>query len=161
MAVVHYQIELYDLSVIRGVRDRLLAEERAARRGALGLSAAQAHALAEALTQTLDRAVEVPDEKIVHGRLAGVSPLSARLRAKAPRNGRKWSAAVKTHWQPPPGLFTQSASTIAAVVSRESDSLAQAMSRITFYENRAGKNLSRATRQKLEEVKARLRAHWR
>jgi len=155
VAVLHYQVELYDLSVIRGVRDRLVAEGRAARRGELGLSAAQAHILAEALTQTLERAVEVPDDKIVYGRLAGVSPFGAREAT------RRWSARVKTRWQPPPGLFTESAAAIADAINRSSKSLSQAMSRINFYENRAGSNLSNATRKKLAEVKARVRARWR
>jgi len=62
MAVIHYQVELYDLSVIKSIRDRL-ADGR--------WDAAQAKIMSEALTQLLERAVVVPDEKVVYGRLSG------------------------------------------------------------------------------------------
>jgi hypothetical protein len=53
----------------------------------------------------------------------------------------KWSAAVKTKWSPPPGLFTKGKTEIARVLAKESDSLKQAMARLNFYINRAGKNI--------------------
>lgn len=53
----------------------------------------------------------------------------------------QWSAAVKTKWHPPEGLFTKGKTEIARVLSQQSSSLKQAMSRLNFYINRAGKNL--------------------
>jgi hypothetical protein len=82
-AAIHYQIELYDLSVLRGVRDRLAWEGRGS-----SLGAAQARVLAEALTQTISHAVEVPDSKVVRGgpgRLAGVAQRRAQGRKACSR----------------------------------------------------------------------------
>ena len=71
----------------------------------------------------------------------------------AGRKASKWSAKVKTHWSPPEGLFTKSAETIANALDRESDDCAQATERLNFYINRAGKNLSKSDRARLEAAK--------
>jgi len=68
-----------------------------------------------------------------------------------------WSGAVATKWTPPAGLFTQGASKIADTLASASSSLKQAMSRLNFYENRAGKNLSAKARKNLEKAKVLLR----
>jgi len=69
----------------------------------------------------------------------------------------KWSGTVETKWTPPAGTFTQSAAKIAGTLASASASLKQAMSRLTFYENRAGKNLSSKARKNLNKAKALLR----
>jgi hypothetical protein len=71
---------------------------------------------------------------------------------------KQWSADVDTKWTPPEGLFTKSADEIAKTLRSNSESEAQAMSRLNFYINRAGKNLSAEDKQKLETVKAKLKA---
>lgn len=63
------------------------------------------------------------------------------------------SKDVETHWKPKEGIFTQSAEAIADYVASESEDLAQAMSRINFYVNRAGTNLSANDKAKFEKVK--------
>lgn len=68
-----------------------------------------------------------------------------------------WSAAVKTKWSPPPGLFTKGKTEIARVLAQQSDSLKQAMARLNFYINRAGKNLPPKQRKTLEMTKEVLR----
>ena len=69
-----------------------------------------------------------------------------------------WVSKVKTKWHPPEGLFAEgSAEEIADVLARESDSLRQAMARLNFYINRAGKNLSPERRKELEKAKEILR----
>jgi hypothetical protein len=68
-----------------------------------------------------------------------------------------WSAKVKAKWTPPEDLFTKSAAEIAKVVAAASTSLKQAMSRITFYENRAGKNLTNERLKALDKAKELLR----
>ncbi len=56
-------------------------------------------------------------------------------------NEEKWSADVESKWEPPEGLFTKSAEEIASVLKANSKDLQQAISRLSFYINRAGKNL--------------------
>lgn len=70
---------------------------------------------------------------------------------------KNWSDKVKTKWSPPEGLFTRSAEEIAKVLHDESDDLQQAMSRLNFYVNRAGDNLSSERVKTLESVKSKLR----
>ena len=67
-----------------------------------------------------------------------------------------WSGKVKTKWTPPGGFFKQSAREIAKGLKNASDSLEQAMARLNFYVNRAGKNLSRVDKQRLNAAKAEL-----
>jgi len=68
-----------------------------------------------------------------------------------------WNEDVKTTWTPPPGLFTEPATKIATVIADASKDLDQAMSRITFYINRAGKLLKPKDKQNLEAVKSLLK----
>ena len=68
-----------------------------------------------------------------------------------------WSDDVKPKWKPPAGLFTQPATKIADVLAKDSKDLDQAMSRLDYYINRAGKLLSKKDKQNLEMVKPLLR----
>jgi len=68
-----------------------------------------------------------------------------------------WSGEVTTKWHPPEGLFTKDAKTIAQALYRASRDLRQAMSRLNFYVNRAGKNLSPERKKTFEQVKELLR----
>lgn len=61
----------------------------------------------------------------------------------------KWSASVDTHWSPPEGFFSQSAEKIAEGLKRASKDHKQAASRLSFYRNRAGKNLSAEDQNRL------------
>jgi len=72
---------------------------------------------------------------------------------------KKWSSDVETKWSPPEGFFKQSAEKIAKGLMRESDNPGQAMSRLNFYINRAGKNLGRDEKQRLEKAKSLLSAN--
>ena len=69
----------------------------------------------------------------------------------------EWSEDVKTKWTPPAGLFTEPATKIATVLHKASKDLDQAMSRLDFYINRAGKLLKPKDKQNLEAVKPLLR----
>lgn len=82
--------------------------------------------------------------------------------------GRRWSAAVTEHSDAldlEPAAFKGSARSIAASLKRAADRSARrksspfrsAMSMLTFYANRAGKNLSAARRQALARAKDELR----
>lgn len=70
---------------------------------------------------------------------------------------KKWSGDVKTDWSPPEGLFKTSAKNIAKVLKDNSSSYQEAMQRLTFYVNRAGKNLNASRRKELEKAKEELR----
>ena len=70
--------------------------------------------------------------------------------------GKKWSGDVHEKWHPPEGFFKQSAEKIAHGLKSKSDSLKQAMSRLNFYINRAGKNLSAEDKKRLENAKDKL-----
>jgi hypothetical protein len=65
----------------------------------------------------------------------------------------KWSAEVEPKWTPPAGLFTEPAAKIADVLHKDSEDLDQAMSRLVFYINRAGKLLSDKDKANLELAK--------
>lgn len=67
-----------------------------------------------------------------------------------------WSADVQTRWSPPAGFFDQSAEKIAEGLKRNSDSLRQASSRLNFYRNRAGKNLSAEDKTRLDNASDKL-----
>ena len=77
------------------------------------------------------------------------------------RNGgsrrRKWSAKVTTDsTHPPVGLFTKSAAQIARSLASKRVSPkgpGSGMRMLTFYINRAGRNLSKSRRAKLEHAK--------
>jgi hypothetical protein len=69
----------------------------------------------------------------------------------------RWSAGVHKKWEPPEGFFERSAGRIASGLKASSRDLKQAMSRLNFYVNRAGENLSGEDRERLEAVKEKLR----
>jgi len=68
-------------------------------------------------------------------------------------NEKMWSSTIKTSWSPPEGLFTKSAKDIADIIVKASGDLKQAISRISFYENRAGKNLTKERISVLHKAK--------
>ncbi len=65
-----------------------------------------------------------------------------------------WSADVKTHWEPPEGLFTKSAKSIVSTLKKAPGGLSKAMARLNFYINRAGGNLSSERKSELEKAKS-------
>ena len=67
-----------------------------------------------------------------------------------------WSGKVKTKWHPPKDFFTQSADKIASGLKSASKNLKQAMSRLNFYINRAGENLTDKDLSRLEAAKKKL-----
>jgi hypothetical protein len=69
---------------------------------------------------------------------------------------KRWSADVETKWSPPEGFFKQSASKIATGLMAASKNRGQAMSRLNFYINRAGENLSADDRKRLDSAKVKL-----
>ena len=68
-----------------------------------------------------------------------------------------WSSGIKAKWKAPEGFFTRSAKEIADGLRKSSKDLRQAMSRLSFFINRAGTNLSDKDRQRLEAAKDALR----
>jgi len=78
---------------------------------------------------------------------------------------KKWSANVKTvSTFPPPGLFTKDAETIARSLASKKVSPkgpGSGMRMLTFYMNRAGKNLSASRKEELERAKELLAARVR
>lgn len=68
-----------------------------------------------------------------------------------------WSREVKAKWHPEKGFFEQPAEKIAKGLKDASDSHAQAIDRLNFYINRAGKNLSIDDKDNLENAKKYLR----
>jgi tRNA(adenine34) deaminase len=85
---------------------------------------------------------------------------SAGRRSTTPPS-KRWSANVTTDsTKPGPGLFKKSAKTIADDLAKPSVSPkgpGQAMQMLSFYENRAGKNLSAERKHTLEHAKDLLR----
>ncbi len=83
-------------------------------------------------------------------------PTKSGKRSTTPPS-KRWSSKVTTDsTHPPQGLFKQSGKKIAAVLARKSVSPkgpGQAMQMLTFYENRAGKNLSSERLHALEAAK--------
>lgn len=74
---------------------------------------------------------------------------------------KKWSGQVKTSYEPPEGLFTRSAQEIADQLHKDSSDLSQAMSRLMFYVNRAGSNLSSERKKVMNQVKDILRKKFK
>lgn len=74
---------------------------------------------------------------------------------------KRWSGKVKTDsTKPSPGIFKKSAKAIAADLEKKSVSPkgpAQAMRMLSFYENRAGKNLPAERKRTLEHAKDMIR----
>ena len=87
-------------------------------------------------------------------------PTKSGRRSTTPPS-RQWSAKVKTDsTKPGPGLFKKSAEKIAEALAKKSVSpqgLGQGMRMLSFYENRAGKNLSPERKRTLEHAKVILR----
>lgn len=87
-------------------------------------------------------------------------PTKSGRRSTTPPS-RRWSAKVKTDsTKPAPGLFKKSAETIAEGLAKKSVSPqgpGQGMRMLSFYENRAGKNLSAERKRTLEHAKEILR----
>lgn len=75
---------------------------------------------------------------------------------------KKWSQKVteKEKWHAPEGLFKESPEKIAKTLKKESKDKKQAMSRLTFYRNRAGKNLSKADKERLDKAKEKLESMY-
>lgn len=74
---------------------------------------------------------------------------------------KKWSAAVETKWRPPEGFFTQSAEKIATGLKANSADLKQAMGRLNFFINRAGKKLSSDDFERLTRAKEKLHSLYK
>jgi hypothetical protein len=78
---------------------------------------------------------------------------------------RKWSASVKTtSTYPPEGLFTKSAAVIARTLATKKVSPkgpSSGMRMLTFYINRAGKDLTEDRKKELEKAKRILSKHNR
>jgi hypothetical protein len=70
---------------------------------------------------------------------------------------KKWSGEVDTEFKPKEGIFTESAEKIAKYLADNSKDLKQAMSRLNFYINRAGDNLDKKDKDRLELAKEKLR----
>ena len=81
---------------------------------------------------------------------------ATRVLAALEITAKDWSEDVKTKWHPPEGFFTKSAESIAKGLRSASKDLKQAMSRLSFYENRAGSNLGAEEKSKLEDAKEKL-----
>lgn len=69
-----------------------------------------------------------------------------------------WSGEVETEWHPKEGFFKQGAEKIANGLKNASKNLKQAMSRLNFYINRAGDNLSNEDLDRLDRAKKKLRS---
>lgn len=73
------------------------------------------------------------------------------------KNPHRWSGQVKTvSTFPPPGLFTRDAETIATSLASKKVSPkgpGSGMRMLTFYVNRAGRNLNAERRSELEKAK--------
>ena len=84
-----------------------------------------------------------------------------KTKAESKAAPRKWSATVQTaSTYPPKGLFTKSAAVIARALATKRVSPkgpSSGMRMLTFYINRAGKNLSKTDRARLERAKDELR----
>jgi hypothetical protein len=65
----------------------------------------------------------------------------------------QWSADVETHWNAPEGTFTGEPAEVAARLKKASKTYAQAMERLSFYLNRAGKNVDGARGRALKAAR--------
>lgn len=85
--------------------------------------------------------------------------IATRIALARTINADKWSGGVKTKWHPPEGFFGRSAQAIADGLMRASKDYAQAMSRLNFYINRGGSNLSSEDKSRLNHAKQLLEKH--
>jgi len=87
-------------------------------------------------------------------------PTKSGKRSTTPPS-RRWSAKVTTDsTHPGPGLFKKSAKEIADALAKKSvspEGPGQGMRMLSFYKNRAGKNLSAERKRTLEQAKELLR----
>ncbi len=78
-------------------------------------------------------------------------------KSRKTKTPRRWSASVTTaSTYPPPGLFKKSAAAIARTLASKEVSPkgpGSGMRMLTFYINRAGRNLSASRRAELEKAK--------
>jgi hypothetical protein len=79
------------------------------------------------------------------------------MRASTKSTRRRWSASVTTNsTKPPEGLFTKSAPVIARTLASKTVSpkgLTSGLRMLTFYINRAGKELTESRRKELQRAK--------
>lgn len=88
-------------------------------------------------------------DAIVH--VAGV--LESEDQAGVEVDAEKWSGKVHEKWHAPEGFFSKSAESIAEGLLRSAHGdAAKAQSRLSFYRNRAGKNLSEEDHGKLQHA---------
>jgi hypothetical protein len=82
--------------------------------------------------------------------------------ARSRKSGRRWSASVTTDsTHPPQGLFTKNAATIARSLASKKVSPkgpSSGMRMLTFFINRAGKNMPASRRVELNKAKKLLSA---
>jgi tRNA(adenine34) deaminase len=80
-----------------------------------------------------------------------------KRRTPKPRRGKRWSSRVKTvSTFPPEGLFTKDARTIARSLASKRVSpkgIGSGVRMLTFFINRAGRQLSRSRRAELQKAK--------
>ena len=69
---------------------------------------------------------------------------------------KMWSGKVDTKWKPAENFYKQSAIKIASGLKSNSKDLKQAMSRLNFYINRAGKNIDVMDKKRLNAAKEKL-----
>ena len=83
--------------------------------------------------------------------------MATRRSTSKKKAGRRWVAGVTTDsTHPPPGLFTKDAATIAKTLASRKVSPkgpGSGMRMLTYFMNRAGKNLSATRRHELEKAK--------
>jgi tRNA(adenine34) deaminase len=111
----------------------------------------------------------MPNARKSHAKSSTSRSSSTSKRSSSTKSGkrsttppsRRWSAKVKTDsTKPAPGLFKKSAKEIAEGLAKKSvspEGPGQGMRMLSFYENRAGKNLSSERKQTLEHAKDLLR----
>ena len=88
--------------------------------------------------------------------------MAARHSTNKTKANRRWVAQVTTDsTHPPPGLFTKDAATIARTLASRKVSpkgAGSGMRMLTYFVNRAGKNLTATRRHELEKAKKLLSA---
>jgi hypothetical protein len=75
-------------------------------------------------------------------------------------NNKNWSDEVQTKFTPKKDIFKQSSEEIAEYFYNNSKDLKQALARINFYLNRAGKNLKLEDKTRIEKAKDILRSKY-
>jgi nucleoid DNA-binding protein len=103
----------------------------------------------------LAHVMEIPD---YYDRLLAMEAEAEEM--KESKENKEWSEDVDTSWTPPKGLFTKSATEIANVLVDNSKDLKQAMSRLMFYQNRAGGKVETKELGKFNRVQNLLRAAY-